>query len=205
MANLSPQRITDLLAPFLTGAPELPANLYAQLGAYLDVLVRWNGRTNLTAIREPEEIVQRHFGESLFAGLELRRLLPDAKTLLDFGSGAGFPGLPIQLVLPDLGVTLAESQGKKAAFLREAVRVLRVPTTLWARRVEDMPAAQRFDVVALRAVDKMDESIAAARLRVSGGGKLLVLGGEALAAGFPGALVVAVPESSHRRLILADA
>ena len=112
----------------MSGQPSVPAGLYQQLSAYLDLLLKWNARTNLTAIREPEEIVRRHFGESLFAGTAARRsaLRRDA-SLLDFGSGAGFPGLPIQLLLPDLRVTLAESQGKKASFLREAVRTLGAP------------------------------------------------------------------------------
>ena len=202
MPQLPETSLIELLNPF-TGGAELPAALYSRLSAYLDLLVRWNGRTNLTAIREPEEIVRRHFGESLFAGLELRRQVPAAATLLDFGSGAGFPGLPMQLAVPELRVTLAESQGKKAAFLREAVRVLGLQTALWARRVEDMPEAERFDVVAMRAVDKMEQALAAARERVAPGGKLLVLGGEALAAAFPDALVVNVPASEHRRLILA--
>src|SRR5580658_4282339 len=124
MPSLSESRIAELLAPYLGDAPVPPA-LYAQLGSYLELLLRWNARTNLTAIREPEGIVCRHFGEGLFCGLRLAERLPaTGATLLDFGSGAGFPGLPIQLLLPELRVTLAESQGKKAAFLREAVRTL---------------------------------------------------------------------------------
>ena len=164
MPAIQKERIAALLAPFVDGRP-VPAQLYAQLSLYLDLLVRWNGRTNLTAIRDPEEIVQRHFGESVFAGLQLRALAPAATTVLDFGSGAGFPGLPMQLAVPELRVTLAESQGKKAAFLREAVRVLSVPAELWARRVELMPGEQRFDVVAMRAVDKMDDALPQARAR----------------------------------------
>jgi 16S rRNA (guanine527-N7)-methyltransferase len=110
-----------ILAPYLGTYPP-PADLYPQLSAYLDLLLKWNARTNLTAIRDPEEIVRRHFGESLFAGVHLAAKLSSEATLLDLGSGAGFPGLPIQLLLPGLQVTLAESQNKKATFLREAVR-----------------------------------------------------------------------------------
>ena len=109
--------------------------LYRQLSNYLDLLLKWNARTNLTAIWEPEEIVRRHFGESLFAG----RQVGAAKTLLDFGSGAGFPGIPMQLLWPEMAVMLAESQGKKAAFLREAVRTLGLRSQVWAGRVEKMP------------------------------------------------------------------
>ncbi len=89
--------------------PTRPRTLIPKLSLYLDLLLKWNARTNLTAIRDPEEIVRRHFGESLFTAAHL----PAAQTLLDFGSGAGFPGLPIALFLPQLRVTLAESQNKK--------------------------------------------------------------------------------------------
>jgi 16S rRNA (guanine527-N7)-methyltransferase len=171
MATLDSNAISRLLEPYLQGRP-VPEGLYAQLGSYLDLLLKWNARTNLTAIRGPEEIVARHFGESLFAGL---RLPSGAATLLDFGSGAGFPGLPIQLLRPELAVTLAESQGKKASFLREAVRTLGLGTEVWAGRVEAMAAQRRFDVVALRAVDRMDAALAAAQTRVRPGGTLAVL------------------------------
>jgi 16S rRNA (guanine527-N7)-methyltransferase len=181
MPTLPESRIAALLAPYLGDAPT-PADLLSQLSAYLDLLVRWNARTNLTAIRDPERMVERHFGESLFCGLQLAghlsipySLFPNP-CLLDFGSGAGFPGLPIQLLLPNLRVTLAESQGKKASFLREAVRTLNLPhTTVWASRVEDMPKSETFTAVTLRAVDKMDLAIAAARPRVTPNGWLVTL------------------------------
>lgn len=170
----SEARIAELLQPYVGSWP-VPENLYASLGRYLDLLLRWNARTNLTAIREPEQIVQRHFGESLFAGVQLAGRVAADATLLDFGSGAGFPGLPIQLLLPRVRVTLAESQGKKAAFLREAVRLLGVPTEVWAGRVEAMPAERRFDAVALRAVERMQNAAAAAHSRVAPHGWLVTL------------------------------
>jgi 16S rRNA (guanine527-N7)-methyltransferase len=194
MPTLSESRIATLLAPYL-GDAETPDNLIPQLSTYLELLVRWNARTNLTAIRDPERMVERHFGESLFCALQLSEALSSDElssrperseverpaswvppTLLDFGSGAGFPGLPIQLLLPEVHVTLAESQGKKASFLREAIRTLNLPhTTVWANRVEDMPPSQTFSVVTLRAVDKMDEALIAARPRVAPNGWLVTL------------------------------
>jgi len=98
--------------------------------------------------------------------------------LLDFGSGAGFPGLPIQLLLPNLKVTLAESQNKKASFLREAVRTLDLSTEVWAARVETMQEERVFDIVTLRAVDNMQAALLAATPRVRPGGILAVLGSE---------------------------
>lgn len=166
--------MAELLGPYLGGGVA-PEGLMERLVVYLELLVKWNARTNLTAIREPEEMVRRHFGESLFAGRQLMgRVAPDAR-LLDFGSGAGFPGLPMQLLMPELRVTLAESQGKKASFLREAVRVLGVPAEVWAGRVEEMAADREFEVVTLRAVDRMEQARVAARERVEAGGWLVTL------------------------------
>jgi 16S rRNA (guanine527-N7)-methyltransferase len=169
MPTLSESAIAELLIPYL---PNIPSGLCSQLSTYLDLLLKWNARTNLTAIREPEEIVRRHFGESLFAG---RHLDPGTTTLLDFGSGAGFPGLPIALLRPEIAVTLAESQNKKASFLREAIRTLNLTTEVWSNRVEAMPATRRFDVVTLRAVDDMETALPAAIARVEPGGQLAVL------------------------------
>lgn len=124
---------------------------------YLSLLVRWNSRVNLTAIRDEERIVSRHFVESIACA----RALPiGIATLLDFGSGAGFPGIPIALCRPEIAVTLAESQGKKGAFLSEAVRVLGVSATVHTGRAEALCDA--FDCVTLRAVDKMELAVEAA-------------------------------------------
>lgn len=177
MPTLSSSRIAELLEPFLNGDLSDKKQVMSQLEAYLDLLLRWNARTNLTAIREPEAIVTRHFGESLFAARMLSGRLKPGATLLDFGSGAGFPGLPIQLYRPDLHVTLAESQGKKASFLREAIRTLGLTTKVWSDRVEAMAPAEHFDVVTLRAVDRMQEALRGATLRVSPGGMIAVMAG----------------------------
>jgi len=171
MYTLEPSRIATLLAPY----SQPSAEVIGQLSAYLDLLVKWNARTNLTAIRDPEGMVTRHFGESLFAASVLDAHLPQASRLLDFGSGAGFPGLPIQLVRPDLRVALAESQNKKAAFLREAVRTLGLPTEVVAGRVEALPAERVFDAVTLRAVDNMAAALEASIPRAVFGGLLCLL------------------------------
>ncbi len=184
MATLSEARILTLLEPFLAARPGTSllvldrGEVAAKMSAYLDLLLKWNARTNLTAIREPEAIVQRHFGESLFAGLHLAPYLKPGSAVLDFGSGAGFPGLPIQVLFPELQVTLAESQGKKAAFLQEAVRTLGVQADVWPRRVEEMPETKRFDSVTLRAVDNMSLAVAEAEKKVAPGGALGILTGE---------------------------
>ena len=139
----------------LDGA-ELDARAVEQFEAYLALLVKWNARMNLTAVRTPEEIVRRHFAESIFAAQQIPK---QAKTLLDFGSGAGFPGIPIAICRPKIGVTLAESQGKKATFLREVVRTLGLKAEVWPGRVEEMAGERVFDAVTLRAVDKMASGV----------------------------------------------
>jgi len=199
--TLTESQIAALLQPYLGEAPT-PPNLYAQLNAYLDLLLRWNARTNLTAIRDPEEIVRRHFGESLFAGIHISLLLPPSATLLDFGSGAGFPGLPIQLLLPDLQVTLAESQGKKASFLREAVRTLSLKTEVWAKRVEEMAPERRFQCITLRAVDNMAAALEGVPAHILPAGILAVLGGEALFSATPQCQSIPVPGSHSTFLYL---
>ncbi|MGC2300880.1 MAG: 16S rRNA (guanine(527)-N(7))-methyltransferase RsmG [Acidobacteriaceae bacterium] len=156
---------------FGVAANGLDARVVEQFEAYLVLLVKWNARMNLTSVRKPEEMVRRHFFESIFAA---RHIPKQAKTLLDFGSGAGFPGIPIAICRPKIGVTLAESQGKKATFLREAVRTLGLKAEVWAGRVEDLPEERVFDAVTLRAVDKMAAASKAAVVRLVAGGWLAV-------------------------------
>jgi 16S rRNA (guanine527-N7)-methyltransferase len=151
------------LRPLRPGAAEL-------LAAYVDLLVRWNAHLNLTAIREPSQIVQRHLLECI----QCAQVLPNLQTLLDFGSGAGLPGIPIAVTRPEIAVTLGESQGKKAAFLREAIRVLGIEARVYDQRIERMPADRTFEAVALRAVDRMDEAARVARDRVQPSGRLIL-------------------------------
>jgi 16S rRNA (guanine527-N7)-methyltransferase len=197
---VTPSRIAELVSPYLAPGATVPDPLYEQLATYLDLLLKWNARTNLTAIREPEEIVRRHFGESLFASHHLG----ECATLLDFGSGAGFPGLPIQLLRPDLQVTLAESQNKKSTFLREVVRTLGLNTEVWANRVEAMPAPRSFDVVALRAVDNMEVAVAAASQRASKRLAILASGKQEVPVlrGFSIAKEINLPGEADLRMLL---
>ena len=235
---MDPDRIAELLTPFFeTPAAEsetLSARQLDQISIYIDLLLRWNARINLTAIRNPEEIVTRHFGESLFAA---RFLLPcDAGTLarvppavegpsktgmtdvlpvglyaevrdqqnvpqtsipdadqggtppvaphskqlgsvVDLGSGAGFPGLPIKIWSPHTPVTLVESNQKKVAFLREVIRALTLTDiNVFPRRAEDYPAASA-SLLTLRAVERFEVILpAAARLVFPGGSLALLIG-----------------------------
>src|SRR5882757_1336122 len=181
---MTPAAIAGLLVPYmeLTGpGVVLPEVLLSQVSTYLEILLRWNARTNLTAIRVPEEIVTRHFGESLFAA---RKIFPAgnsgvdlATSLADVGSGAGFPGLPMKLWVPQLQVTLIESQQKKVTFLREVARALRL-SGVEVRSTRAEMVTETFDIVTMRAVERFDEVVGVTAGLVGPGGRLVLLIGE---------------------------
>lgn len=135
--------------------------------AYLALLLKWNSKLNLTAIREPVAILRRHFIECIQCAQALPELAEGPPSLLDFGSGAGLPGIPIAICRPEIHITLAESQRKKAAFLREAMRLLGLKADVFDGRVEEMPPEKRFSIVTMRAVDKMTEACRTALTRTS--------------------------------------
>jgi 16S rRNA (guanine527-N7)-methyltransferase len=169
-------RIADLLRPFV-GAGEISPALLDQLRTYLDLLLKWNARVNLTAVRGPEQIVTRHFGESLFAARSLFGDNSDAIALADVGSGAGFPGIPLKLWAPQIHLTLIESQNKKATFLHEVIRTLQLDRTdVFCNRAEQW--GQTADIVTLRAVEKFDSVLPIAAGLVSPEGRLCLLVGE---------------------------
>lgn len=163
-------KIAELLTPF---AGELPREQLEQISKYIDILLKWNEKINLTAVRDPEEIVLRHFGEAFFAARAL--LVPDsAIDVIDVGSGAGFPGMPLKLFAPRIKLTLVEAQEKKATFLREVVRSLAFGNvTVLAARAETLKVFA--DLVTLRAVEKFDEVLPIAGHLVKPGGRLALL------------------------------
>jgi 16S rRNA (guanine527-N7)-methyltransferase len=162
------ERLNGLLID--AGLAPLDSGLTGRFEDYLSLILRWNTRVSLTAIRDEEGILSRHFVESI-AGA--RSLPASIASLLDFGSGAGFPGIPIALCRPEISVTLAESQGKKAAFLREATRVLALSAKVHPGRAETL--GTRFDCVTLRGVDRMERAVQAALRLVSSGGWLALM------------------------------
>jgi len=191
-------RIAALLKPFLEAS--LPESQLDQISIYIDLLLRWNVRINLTAIRHPEEIVTRHFGESFFLA---RHLFPASATgywvlgtghqppatghctprVLDIGSGAGFPALPLKLWAPGIHLTLVESNHKKAAFLREAARTLALTNiNVIAARAESLsarPAFPKAAFVTLRAVERFPKILPLAVSFLAPNGTLALLIGSA--------------------------
>jgi 16S rRNA (guanine527-N7)-methyltransferase len=185
------------------GLAALPPAAYEQLQNYLDLLLRWNQRLNLTAIREPLHVIQRHFVESAFVA---QHLPTGVTSLLDYGSGAGLPGIPIAICRPEIRVTLAEAQGKKASFLQEALRVLALPGQVYRGRVEAMPEQSLFDAVSMRAVEKMESAIPIAAKRARQYLVLLTTGKSAAASrGFTPELewLEPVPLPNSAQMILA--
>ena len=154
-AHPAPPSLIDLLQK--AGFDPLDDETALKFAAYISLFVRWNERLNLSAARDAESLMSFHVIESIAVA---RSVPVQIATLLDFGSGGGLPGIPIALCRPNIAVTLAESQGKKAAFLQEAVRVLGIAATVHADRAEKIPIV--FDCVVMRAVDKMAKAVAAA-------------------------------------------
>jgi 16S rRNA (guanine527-N7)-methyltransferase len=218
---MHPARIAELLQPFLSNPchsyinpchsepgqrpgeePAVPAVLsetqLQDISTYIDILQHWNARINLTAIRNEEEIITRHFGESLFAATHLFPLSPVSSSvtsvvkdfdvafaeatspkaearLADLGSGAGFPGIPIKLWVPKISLTLIESNHKKATFLREVARALTLTDiNIQNARAETLPPAT-FDVVTLRAVERPTKALSTAATLLAPGGRLALL------------------------------
>jgi 16S rRNA (guanine527-N7)-methyltransferase len=156
----------------------LEATLAAPLSAYLDLLLRWNRTYNLTAVRDPREMVGKH----LLDALSLVPHLPTQGRVADLGSGAGLPGIPLALARPMLTVTLVESNGKKARFLREVVRQLGLShVQVAAARIEAFTppadAAAGFDVVTARALAPLPELLRLGGHLIAPGGRFLAMKG----------------------------
>jgi len=159
-------RIAGLLTKYLL--VPLSQGQLEQLSVYLELLLRWNRRFNLTAVRDPETVVTRHFGESLFAAAHLLGGEAAAGGQIDVGSGAGFPGLVMSIYSPTLPLTVVEAQLKKATFLREVVRTLGLPqVTVRAERAEQCPV--RAPLVTLRAVEQFERIVPVAASLLSPG------------------------------------
>jgi 16S rRNA (guanine527-N7)-methyltransferase len=127
---------------------------------YLVELEKWNRKMSLTAVREEQEIIVKHFIDS-FSFVRGFDPLPGAR-LLDMGSGAGFPALPLKIAFPDLQVTLVESVRKKATFLRHIIRTLGLKQVeVVDQRTEALPETYRsvYDVVTARAFASMKDAL----------------------------------------------
>lgn len=151
-----------------------PAALADPLLAYLALLVRWNATYNLTAVRDPLQMVTLHLLDSL----ALAPHVAGVARLADLGTGPGLPGIPLAIACPALEVTLVESNGKKARFLREAVRQLPLPNARVAEsRAEALDLPGAFDAVTARALATLADIIAVGGHLLAPGGRLLAMKG----------------------------
>lgn len=167
--NTADQLKRGLLALGLT----LDAPTQQRLLDYIALIDKWNRVYNLTAIREPEKMVSHHLLDSLAVAPHLH-----AARVLDVGSGAGLPGIPLALANPDMQVTLLDSNHKKAAFLNQAVIELKLKNAaVCAERVESWQTEDRFDVIISRAFSDMGEFVRVARHLLAPGGVFAAMKG----------------------------
>lgn len=207
----------SLEAYLVPGARELGLELDAEqvglFGTYIDCLERWSGSLSLTSISGEREIAVLHFLDSLTIARHLR----EPATLLDIGSGAGFPGVPLRIALPGLDVTLLEAREKKVFFLRDLIRRLGLDgiRAVWGRAERPHEELGRtFDYVAVRSLAGTLELTRLARPYLGTGGRLVLMrgrepGGEELRRGLAGTgfdlvetVGLALPILGHERTIL---
>jgi len=159
----------------------LPAGATERLLAYAELLMKWNRTYNLTAIRDPLEMVSRHLLDSLAVLPHLP--MSDGAAIADVGSGAGLPGIPLAIARTEWRMTLNDSNQKKAAFLRQAAIELGMRNVeTYEGRVETWQPATRFVVVISRAFADLAEFIAKCRHLVAPAGVLAAMKGAAPAA-----------------------
>jgi 16S rRNA (guanine527-N7)-methyltransferase len=151
----------------------LPAGAQERLLQYLALLQKWNRVYNLTAVREPQRMVSEHLLDCLAVTPYIGE-----NRILDVGSGAGLPGIPLALALPDARVTVLDSNHKKAAFLQQAVTELKLGNVAVAcERVENWKPATRFEVVISRAFSDLGEFVTLAGRHVADSGHLAAMKG----------------------------
>lgn len=188
-ATSLPPALADSLHSGLASLALDPA-LAAPLLDYLALLLRWNRTYNLTAVRDAAEMVGKHLLDSLAMHPYVDEIVARRGCLADLGTGAGLPGIPLAIAKPGLRVTLVESAGKKARFMREAVRQLQLGDVRVAEsRIEALDEPGQYDAITARALGTLP-------LIVELGGHLLKPGGRLLAmkGAFPADEIAGLPE-----------
>lgn len=158
---------------------DLSDSTVKMLAAHADELIKWNKVTNLTAITEPREVAIKHFIDSLAA----LKMVSPGMTVLDIGSGGGFPGIPLKIAMPELSVTLVDAARKRVNFLKHVIRTLKL-TKIEAHhgRGELLAGlklpADRFDVIICRAFTGLDKFVPMALPVLKEGGVILAMKGK---------------------------
>ncbi|MCR6663685.1 MAG: 16S rRNA (guanine(527)-N(7))-methyltransferase RsmG [Luteimonas sp.] len=173
MSDPLPADLRDTLERGLD-ALGLDMALAEPLLAYLGLLDRWNRTYNLTAIRDPRDMVTLHLLDSL----AMHPHVAGIDTLADLGTGPGLPGIPLSIVFPSLQVTLVESNGKKARFLREAVRKLALGNArVIESRAEAVDEPGAYAAITARALATLPDIVAVGGHLLAPGGRLLAMKG----------------------------
>lgn len=155
-------------------ALRLDPALAPPLARYLALLLRWNATYNLTAIRDPREMVTKHLLDSL----AMAPFVASVPTLADLGTGPGLPGIPLAIAVPGLRVTLVESNGKKARFMREAIRQLGLGNAEVAEsRIEALDRPGEFMAITARALATLPQILGLGGHLLAPGGVLLAMKG----------------------------
>lgn len=144
------QKISELSSKLEIDLHEIQKEQFYE---YMNLLIEWNEKINLTAIIEPNEIILKHFIDSI----TISKYIEENSYVLDMGTGAGFPGIPLKIVRPDIKIVLADSLNKRINFLNEVIGKLELNNveTIHSRAEElgkDKKYRERFDVVTSRAV-----------------------------------------------------
>jgi 16S rRNA (guanine527-N7)-methyltransferase len=185
--------LLDKLAEGLAALPlDLNDQVQHQLIDFLHLLVKWNRAYNLTAVRQPEQMVTRHLLDSLVIGPYLQ-----GPRVLDVGTGAGLPGIPLALAYPDCQFTLLDSNGKKIRFVTQVVAELGlVNVDVVQSRVEAYQPAGRFDTITARAYSSIEELVEQTAHLLAEGGQYLVMKGA-----YPVAEIEAMPSGYNLEAI----
>ena len=149
-----------------------------QFAVYAAELAIWNRTTNLTSITSPEDIALKHFVDSIAA----LPMLPTLGSLLDVGTGGGFPGLPLKIAIPEMAVTLVDASRKKVSFLKHVIRTLGLTgIDALQMRIQDMPDTKgfkaRYDIVVSRAYTSLTKFVMQASPLLAPGGFLIAFKG----------------------------
>ena len=187
------ESLLDKLAEGLAALSlDLSDHVQHQLIDFLHLLVKWNRAYNLTAVRQPEQMVARHLLDSLVIGPYIQ-----GPRILDVGTGAGLPGIPLALAYPDYQFTLLDSSGKKIRFVTQAVAELGlVNVDVVQSRVEAYQPASRFDTITARAYSSIEELVKQTGHLLAEGGQYLIMKGA-----YPVAEVEAMPAGYHLEAI----
>jgi 16S rRNA (guanine527-N7)-methyltransferase len=159
--------------PKLALDSELSNTGESRIQLYLDLLVKWNHKINLTAEKDPDSILKRH----VFDSLQYSRAFKPGFKFMDIGSGAGFPGIPLKIIFPEMPLVLVESQRKRCSFMKTVVRELELDKTeVIHARAEDLPAIRegQFDAVIFRAVSNLNQCLKLGERFLAPGGRLIV-------------------------------